>query len=197
VELKVGDNILAFHGLNQSTTSSDMLISAELIIVEGVSNNNINAIEYIGPITLTRSTHIKARVLNRNTFSALNEAVFAVGPVADNLRITEIMYHPQDLHTSGSNAEFIELKNISAEAINLNLVKFTNGIDFVFPDIDLGPDEYIVVVKDSTAFGLRYLDFSGIIAGQYNGSLNNAGERIELQDALGRTILNFRFKDGW
>jgi len=36
-----------------------------------------------------------------------------------------------------------------------------------------------------------------VIAGEYTGSLNNAGERIELQDALGRTILNFRYEDGW
>jgi len=196
VDLKVGDNILAIHGLNQSTTSSDMLISAELITVEAVPNN-IDAIEYTGPITLTGSTQIKARVLNGNTLSALNEAVFAVGPVADNLRITEIMYHPQDLPASGTNAEFIELKNISAVTINLNLVKFTNGIDFIFPDMDLGPGEYVVVVKDSTAFALRYPSFTSIIAGQYSGSLDNAGERIELQDALGTTILNFRFKDGW
>ena len=197
VDLQVGDNILAIHGLNQSTTSSDMLISAELIAVAAVPNNNIDAIEYTGPITLTRSTHIKARVLHGNTWSALNEAVFAVGPVADNLRITEIMYHPQDLPVSDPNAEFIELKNISAETINLNLVKFTNGIDFIFPDMDLGPGEYVVVVKDSTAFALRHPGFTGIIAGQYKGSLDNAGERIELQDALGRTILNFRFEDGW
>jgi hypothetical protein len=53
------------------------------------------------------------------------------------------------------------------------------------------------VVKDSKAFALRYPGFTGIIAGQYAGSLDNAGERIELQDALGTTILNFRFKDGW
>jgi hypothetical protein len=197
VDLKVGDNILAIHGLNQSTTSSDMLISAELIIAEAVPINNIDAIEYTGPITLTGSTRIKARVLHGNTFSALNEAVFAVGPVANNLRITEIMYHPQDLPASEPNTEFIELKNISAETINLNLVKFINGIDFVFPDMDLDPGQYVVVVKDSKAFALRYPGFTGIIAGQYAGSLDNAGERIELQDALGTTILNFRFKDGW
>ncbi|MHC4675555.1 MAG: lamin tail domain-containing protein, partial [Planctomycetota bacterium] len=30
-----------------------------------------------------------------------------------------------------------------------------------------------------------------------SSALNNAGERIELQDALGQVIHNFRFKDGW
>jgi hypothetical protein len=51
-------------------------------------------------------------------------------------------------------------------------------------------------VRDTTAFENRYgVDFD--IAGQYTGNLNNAGERIVLQDAVGATIHDFRFKDGW
>ena len=94
------------------------------------------------------------------------------------------------------NEEFIELKNIGTEIINLNLVSFTNGIDFTFPSINLAAGEHVVVVQDRIAFEARY----GIninIAGQYTGKLNNTGERIEIQDAIGRTILNFRYKDGW
>ena len=150
-----------------------------------------------GLFTLDASKQIKARIKNGSDWSALNEATFAVGPVAENLRITEIMYHPQG--TDGSddpNTEFIELKNIGTEPINLNLVSFTNGIDFTFPDLNLAPGDYVIVVQDRDAFTAKY----GVvfyIAGVYSGRLNNAGERIELQDALGQTILNFGFKDGW
>jgi hypothetical protein len=35
------------------------------------------------------------------------------------------------------------------------------------------------------------------IAGEYSGSLNNAGERIELQDAIGQSIHDFRYSDNW
>ncbi|GAG03337.1 unnamed protein product, partial [marine sediment metagenome] len=35
------------------------------------------------------------------------------------------------------------------------------------------------------------------IAGEYSGRLNNAGERIKLEDAIGQTILDFDYKDGW
>jgi hypothetical protein len=119
------------------------------------------------------------------------------------------MYNPQDPY-----GEFIELKNIGAETIrvegvppsnrsqdardtiNLNLVSFTNGIDFTFPSIDLAPGEYIVVVQDRNAFRARYGTATNI-AGQYSGRLNNAGERITLADAIGRTILDFRYEDGW
>jgi len=168
--LQSGHNILAIHGLNTSTTSSDFLISAELV---------------------AHSVHVKARVLNGRVWSALNEASFAVGPVADNLRITEIMYNPDD-----PNAEYIELKNIGAETINLNLVKFTDGVDFTFPNLEVSRGEFVVVVQDRSAFEARY-GTAMDIAGEYSGRLNNAGERIRLQDAIGQTILDFDYKDGW
>jgi hypothetical protein len=198
--LQPGDNLLAIQGMNASTTSSDFLISAELIAGESIpadDNLSPSAIEYTAPITLTKSTRIKARVLDGSAWSALNEATFALGPVAENLRITEIMYHPQDPPQSDPNAEFIELKNIGTETINLNLVSFTGGIDFTFPSTDLDPGDHIVVVKDRTAFASQHPGFAGTIAGEYAGQLDNAGERIELQDALGRTIHSFGYKDGW
>ena len=151
------------------------------------------------PVTLTKSTLVKARVLYGSTWSALNEAVYAVGPVKENLRITEIMFHP--LETGGpedANEEFIELKNISATtAINLALVRFTNGIDFTFSNLELGAGDYVVVVKKQSAFAAAHPGFTGVIAGEYTGSLDNAGERIELIDAIGQTIHNFRYRDGW
>ncbi|MGD8500418.1 MAG: lamin tail domain-containing protein, partial [Phycisphaerales bacterium] len=163
---------------------------------EYLTGNPVGA-QYARLVALTESTCVKARVLSGSTWSALNEATFAVGPVADNLRITEIMYHPQDTNDPNDpNEEFIELKNIGAQTLNLNLVRFTNGIDFTFPSLELAADEYILVVRDIEAFSVQY----GIgyrIAGQYSGSLNNGGERIELEDAAGRTILNFRYRDGW
>jgi hypothetical protein len=127
----------------------------------------------------------------------LNEAVFSVGPVAACLRISEIMYHPQDRgDPNDPNTEYIELTNISSEIVNLNLVGFSDGIDFTFTDITIAPTEYLVVVKDRQAFETRYGPELRI-AGEYSGSLSNAGERIELQDALGTTIQAFTYEDSW
>jgi len=193
--LQQGGNLLAIHGLNSSATSPDFLISAELVAREAdmpPEDNNIpGATEYAGPIVLDRSTHVKARVLSGRAWSALNEAVFAIGPVAENLRITEIMYNPLD-----PNEEFVELKNIGSQTTNLNLVRFTDGIDFTFPNVELAPDEHLVVVRNRTAFEARY-GTRTYIAGQYTGSLNNGGERITLEDAAGGIILDFAYKDGW
>jgi hypothetical protein len=201
--INTGDNILAIHGLNVSLTSSDFLISVELVAVEEETSQDsedgirTGVMQYTAPITLTESAHIKARALNGSTWSALNEATYAVGPVVENLRITEIMYHPQSqAGQNDPNEEFIELTNIGAETINLNLVKFTNGIDFTFPSVELAPGEYIVVVQDIEAFEAQY--GTGVnIAGQYTASLANNGERIRLEDAIGQTILDFSYKDGW
>ena len=62
--------------------------------------------------------------------------------------------------------------------------------------MELDPGEYFVVVEDIDAFESRY--GSGVpIAGEYSGKLNNNGERIRLQDAIGRSILDFSYSDNW
>jgi hypothetical protein len=152
---------------------------------------------YTTPITLNASVQVKARIKNGTAWSALNEATFAVGPVAENLRVTEIMYHPEDTgNPDDPNTEFIELKNIGTSAINLSLVKFTNGVDFTFPNMSLAAGQYVLVVKDQTAFVDKY--GTGLnIAGEYSESLSNGGEEIHLKDAVGSKILEFTYSDGW
>ena len=189
------NNILAIQGLNSSIVDSDFLISAELIADKSISprggGSSRNVFQYTEPVTLDHSTHVKACILRGGTWSSLNEAIFAIDPLADNLRITEIMYNPYN-----PNTEYVELKNIGAETINLNLVQFTNGIDFTFPNMELAPNEYVLVVQDRQAFETRYGTALNI-AGQYSGRLNDAGERIRLEDAIGQTILDFDYRDGW
>ena len=150
-----------------------------------------SAILYAGPVTLDKSVEVNTRVLNGTTWSPLSQTVFSVGPVAESLRISEIMYHPVD-----PNAEYIELTNIGTESINLNLVSFTNGVDMTLTSVELVPADYLLVVRDVAAFEAEYGE-GFPIAGQYEGSLRNAGERIELQDAIGGVIHDFRFRDDW
>jgi hypothetical protein len=194
-DLQTGNNLLAIHGLNDALTSSDFLMCIELEAGENAPDDvSDSAIEYTGPINLTESTCLKARALSGGTWSALNEAVFAVGPVVENLRITEIMYNPQDL-----NAEYIELKNIGVDTINLALVNFTNGIEFTFPFQELAAGDYVLVAENPTALAAAApLIPPGVqILGPYTGRLDDGGEEIELVDAIGRTIHEFDYKDGW
>jgi hypothetical protein len=150
-----------------------------------------------GAVKLTGSARVKARALTGTTWSALTEAVFAVGPVAESLRISEIMFHPADSgNPNDPNTEYIELTNVGSESINLGLVRFSNGIDFTFPNIELAPGGYCLVVKSVPAFVTKY-GAGAIVVGQYAGSLSNAGERLELLDAAGAVIHGFRFDDDW
>ncbi len=195
--LGAGANLLAIHALNRSADDPDFLISVELT-AEEASQGAVSPSAKVstGALSLSSSVHIKARAF-AGTWSALNEATFAVGPVAESLRISEIMYHPIDTgQPDDPNCEYVELTNIGAETINLNLVQFTVGIEFTFGDVDLPPGAYVVIVRDFAAFRARYGD-SLSIAGQYAGSLDNAGEWIELRDAAGQVIHSFRFQDNW
>ncbi len=198
--LREGSNILAIHAMNIDLTSSDFLIAAELRAGSRTSSNDPftdSAQEYSSPVPIDRPTHVMARVFSSGQWGPLHERTFGVGPVRENLRITELMYHPGDpADANDPNEEYVELRNVGTETISLNLVSFTDGIDFTFPDLELAGGENIVVVQDRTAFEARYGE--GIrIAGQYTGRLDNAGEKVRLQDAVGETILDFAYKDGW
>jgi hypothetical protein len=205
--LHAGTNILAIHGLNgTSTTSTDFLISTELeapgettIFSETDANVSPTAIQYTGGFTINKSTNLKSRIYKSGAkeWSALNEAVYTLANVGQNLRITEIMYNPKDTgEPNDEDTEYIELKNIGASTINLNLARFTKGVDFTFGPNTLAAGQYILVVKDINAFTTKY-GTGRPIAGQYDGSLDNAGEKIRLKDANGTNILDFDYKDGW
>ncbi len=196
-QLKVGKNILAVHALNYRATEDDpyFIFSGQLLGLQDYAEDPDPTLAptaqvHTRPILLTQSQRVKSRVFD-GQWSALNEAVYAVGPVAENLRITEMMYHPQD-----PDAEFIELTNIGDETININYVAFTRGVRFTCPSMDLPPQTSVVVVRDTTTFaGLYGADVP--VAGQYEGNLDNGGERLVLEDAVGAVIHDFRYNDAW
>ena len=139
------------------------MISVELAAYEsGIptgSDLSPGAVEYSSAFSFSGSTHVKARVKSGNTWSALSEATFCVGPVKENLRITEIMYHPGSTgDPSDPNKEYIELTNIGPGGINLNLVRFVNGVDFTFGEWALAEGDYVLVVKDLAVLADGLLD---------------------------------------
>jgi hypothetical protein len=107
------------------------------------------------------------------------------------LRITEIRFD-----TPGSQAEYIELKNISAAPVTLTGVHFGSGITFTFPVSTLAAGAYTVITNDLTRF---HNQFPAVTATQWtSGRLDNNGESIRLETVghnLG--ILDFRYEGDW
>jgi len=194
--LREKDNTLAIQGLNASVDSNDFLISVSLTATKSTGIQSTisavadTAIEWTEPLTLTRSVQVNARTQHNGKWSALQSAMYSVGAV-DDLRITEIMYHPED-----PNTEYLELTNTGSAPVSLNFVQFTDGIAFAFDNQTLDTGQSIVVVQDLAVFQAKHgSDIA--VAGQYTGSLSNSGEQIELQDALGQTIERFNYRDNW
>jgi hypothetical protein len=229
--LVAGNNVLAIHGMNANTTSSDLLVLPELVVsvpdpggpvavpvyytLDGsdprLPGGTIGpaAIPYQGPITLNTSTPIAARALRNGEWSGLSSAQFTV---QSPLRITEVMYHPDNqtleelARTPGGivfydddDYEFIEISNTGPVPVDLTGVRFANGIEHTLSGGTLAPGEFGVVVRNQAAFENRY-GVGRRILGVYGGTvedfgLQNNGERIVLVDAGNGAIHDFTYDD--
>ena len=200
-DLVEGNNLLAIQAMNTNSSSSDFIINARLqASFQGATGGKISpsAIVYSEPLTLNQSTHIKARTVSGDDWSALNEVVFIIPEELYNLKITEIHYHPlaQD-DIDDRNFEFLELKNIGTSPLDLSGVRFCRGITYSFPvRTVLKSNAFIVLAADRVQFEERY-GFAPF--DEYDGFLDNAGERIALVNASDDTVISVRYnnRDPW
>jgi CotH kinase protein/Chitobiase/beta-hexosaminidase C-terminal domain/Lamin Tail Domain/Fn3 associated/Bacterial Ig domain/Bacterial TSP3 repeat len=151
---------------------------------------------YSSSIPLSASTVVKARVWRDGEWSPLTEAHYVLPPPA-GLRITEINYDPLPGGASaGSQFEFVELKNTSAQTLDLSGVGFTDGIEFDFTNgTHLAPGAFLVLVAEPVAFVSRYPGVA--FAGVYQGKLNNDGERLTLSYREGQALFSVQYNDAW
>ena len=172
--------------------------STDPLISDLSSGNNIsqNAIEYIDPILINKSTFIRARTLNGTDWSPINDVQFWIAEGFDNLKITEIHYHPLDESESFDNDgfyEFIELKNIGAENLDISGLQFSRGIQYTFPlNTNIQSGQFIVLAAKDSTFSERY-GFSAF--GEYEGQLANNGETIALTSLNGDTLVKIKYND--
>ncbi|MCA9215514.1 MAG: lamin tail domain-containing protein [Planctomycetales bacterium] len=179
-----------------------------------------NALIYSGDINLLDSTTVKMRLLNAGEWSALSEATFVIEQLADatNLRISEINYHPHNARAGepdvgDSQFEFIEVMNVSDNVVNLSGAKFipvsidgnAEGIQFVFGNQVLQPQQRVVVARDVESLKGRYGDDVALAIGNdglaspqgqwAGGRLGDGGETLTLIDASGEMIQQLRYDD--
>ncbi|MBI4585246.1 MAG: CotH kinase family protein [Planctomycetes bacterium] len=157
---------------------------------------------YSGAITLNQNTRAIARARSTKGWSGLTDATFVVA--MPPLVITEIMYHPADPPPNSpydaDDFEFIELLNLGASPMNLNGARLAGGVSFDFTGsavTSLPPGTYVLVVKNLAAFSSRYDTAGLLIAGEFTGNLDNAGEAVSLRGPLNEAILDFAYSEAW
>lgn len=210
--LVVGTNVLAIHGINSSSTSSDMLVLPMIIgkvfdesppagTIWFTTNGsdprgpdgdinpaaiNINQIE---SFTLTESIPVKARTLDNDLWSALNEAIYFVG--SPNLYINEFMADNtstiEDPDEAGSYPDWIEIYNPLLITFDLGGMYLTDDqtmlTKYQIPDgVSIGPGGYLLFWADNDpAQGETHTNFK----------LNATdGEAIGLIDTDGTTVID-------
>jgi CotH kinase protein len=118
---------------------------------------------------------------------------------------------PDSLGTPGSPINVLSNSFITGAALGRNRLEFAGHNGGLSAKVDLenvlatfealapmllNPGESIVVVHNRAAFISRY--GTGIrIAGEFSGSLDNAGERLTLLGPLGEPILDFSYDPSW
>ena len=121
--------------------------------------------------------------------------------LAEQVIFSELMFHP-----AGAAPEFIEIENLTATPFDIANWKFSDGINYEFPPFDPGdpqaaflkPFERILVspVDEASLRAAYSIPVNTRIFGPYSGSLNNAGERIALDDKNGITRSQLNYSDG-
>ena len=200
--LEEGLNTIAVEIKQGDGGSSDISFDFELTGVKTSVSN---------PLFLTDSGHsvLSSRIRSGSEWSAITRTSFLVDTEpadATNLTISEIHYRPapptdEELakgFNERSDFEFIELKNIGKNSVNLAGVEFTDGVNFNFSEtaetLIIAPGGYLLLVNNAAAFRERY--GSGVpFAGEYKGSLDNDGETLTVIDQDGATIISFTYND--
>ncbi|MHA3775381.1 DUF7453 family protein [Verrucomicrobiota bacterium sgz303538] len=192
----------------------------------GAVPNASNVRSGSSPITITvnATTRIRARAYKAShtaltgannpplvsKWSGRTDARFAVDvpAAAGNLIVTEVNYHPANPTAaelavnplfSDKDFEFIEVKNVGSNPIDLAGAQFTLGITFTFSGenaLSLAPGEHAIVASNPQAFALRYGAKPNVV-GPFSGDLSNSGERLVLTSASGQSIFDFTYSDSW
>lgn len=106
--------------------------------------------------------------------------------------VNEIHYHPVE----GSHLEFVELYNPDGAAVILERWKFSEGIDYVFPEgAVIEPNGFVVVAKDREQLALRFGLPVESLLGPFGGGLDNGGETLELEDGSAAPVDVVSFDD--
>ena len=189
-EIRLADSLQPIDVIWTSPTTWEAVIP----VGPGVNELSVEAFDF-------RGNRIDTPFANAVTITSTWED----RPQLNQLRVTEINYHPADPSSAEAAAgydrdddfEYIELVNKGDQPIELAGARFTEGITFDFSESSvsvLQPNEHVLVVEDIGAFRYRF-GSSLLVAGQWSGGLSGNGELLVLIDLNGNEIHRFQYLD--
>ncbi len=112
----------------------------------------------------------------------------------EGLRITEVQYNP----AGGSDAEYLELRNVGPEILDLEGVSIDGAVEYTFGALTLSPGERIIVAADLAVFDATY-GASRPVVGPFSGKLSNGGEEIvvSMPPPHAIAIQRFEYNNSW
>ena len=148
-----------------------------------------NAVTYT--LTVNGVTDLSGNAINNGT---ANFTFYT--PQQYDVVIDEIMTDPTP-QVGLPNSEWIELRNTSTFAINLQGWKLADvtGTTGAMPDFSLQPDSFVIVCTGSAVAGLA--PFGKTISVTSFPSLDNDGDLISLYSAEGKTIHAVQYSSSW
>ena len=151
------------------------------------------AVVYTGPIVLPTSTSFKTRVFYRDEWSALVDINVSIASALQQLKITELHYHPLAPDTlDAKDFEFVELKN-TGNAIDIGGVKFMSGISYTFPPNTVADSGSFIIIASNKISFASYYGFSPF--DEYSGSLDNSGEKLVILSSQSDTLVSMMYDD--
>ena len=154
-------------------------------------------------LAISNNLIIKARALYNGEWSALSENTLTVERPPDYyapLRVTELMYAPPapppDSPYESNDFAWIELRNTGATALDLEGVRFADGIKHTFAPLSLAPGARLVLAKNPEALpSIIPLRTSICVAGRRQPG---PGRRVAtLETPVGSNILSFTYSRLW
>ncbi len=144
-----------------------------------------------GPIRISVTTRVRARVRHRGEWSALADELVLVGRATPPLCITEVMYRPAG---DSEALEFVEIRNTSTALVDLTGMRLTGVGHHFAPGATVPGGGVLVLIPDDdpAAFSARYPSVA--VAGVYRGHLSNDGEEVRLVDRDGATVCSVAYR---
>ncbi len=176
----------------------------DALVVERLFLIDLNAQTLLDAIDLKTSPQARIDFSSGPFFHPTEGTPGAANAVSfdDRIVINEVMYHhrpnyaDEDLGSEYEEVEeeWVELINRSDSLVDMSGWRLRGGLSYTIDEgTVLAPGGYLVVANDKQALNAKHTNIA--IIGNFDGTLSNSGEVIELQDPLGNPADSFRYYD--